>query len=110
MSWLISYYINALLASNYFRHLLNKLSLQTVWMDPDQVRHNVGPDLNPNCLVHTQIVFLKEFFVNLNYEKNLQTTKTYTITQANLKNIFVSPYSTLCYQYGSVGRKLIFSN
>ena len=28
--------------------------------------------------------------------------------RANLKNIFVSPYATLFYQYGSVGRKIIF--
>ena len=28
--------------------------------------------------------------------------------EANLKNIFVSPYRTLFYRYGSAGRKLIF--
>ena len=30
------------------------------------------------------------------------------LDQANHKNIFVSPYQTLFYRYGSVGRKLIF--
>ena len=31
-------------------------------------------------------------------------------TKANLKNIFVSPYTTLFLRYGSVGRKIIFFN
>ena len=31
-------------------------------------------------------------------------------SEANLKNIFVSPYPTLFYQYGLVGRKIIFFN
>ena len=30
--------------------------------------------------------------------------------EANLKNIFVSPYPTLFLRYGSVGRKIIFYN
>ena len=33
------------------------------------MRHNIGLDLNPNCSIHTQIGFLKEFLVNFNYEK-----------------------------------------
>ena len=42
-------------------------------LDPDQVRQNVGPDLDPNCL--TLMVFLKEFFEKINFEKNRQTTQ-----------------------------------
>ena len=43
-------------------------------LDPDQARQNVRPDLDPNCL--TLMVFLKDFFENVNLEKiNLQTTK-----------------------------------
>ena len=30
-------------------------------LDPDQAQQNVGPDLDPNCLI--LLVFLKEFFV-----------------------------------------------
>ena len=35
---------------------------------PNQARHFVGPDLNPNCL--TLIVFLKEFFEKLILKKS----------------------------------------
>ena len=31
-------------------------------LDPDQDRQHVGPDLDPNCLTGTLIVFLKGFF------------------------------------------------
>ena len=30
---------------------------------------NVGPDLNLNCLLHPDSVFLKEFFEKVNFEK-----------------------------------------
>ena len=36
-------------------------------LDPDQDQQNVGPDLDPSCL--TLIVFLKEFFEKVNFEK-----------------------------------------
>ena len=39
-------------------------------LDPDQVRQNVGPDLDPNHL--TLIVFLKEYF---DFEKKDSRTK-----------------------------------
>ena len=42
-------------------------------LDPDQARHNVRPDLDPNYL--TLMVFLKEFFEKVDNEKNQQTTK-----------------------------------
>ena len=35
------------LASSDFCHLLVKFANS---LDPDQDRHNVGPDLDPNCL------------------------------------------------------------
>ena len=41
--------------------------------DPDQARQNVGPDLDPNCL--TLMVFLKEFFEKVDFEKYQQTIK-----------------------------------
>ena len=37
--------------------------------DPDQAWQNVRPDLD------TQIVFLKDFFQEVDFEKNQQTTK-----------------------------------
>ena len=42
-------------------------------MEPDQVRQNVGPDLDPNCLslCITETSFLKKF----DLEKNQQTIK-----------------------------------
>ena len=46
-------------------------------LDPVQTRQNVGPDLDPNCL--TLMVFLKEFFKKVDYEKNQQTTKKHVI-------------------------------
>ena len=43
-------------------------------LDPDQARHNVGPDLVQSSL--TLMIFLKEFFEKNNFEKkNLQRTK-----------------------------------
>ena len=42
-------------------------------LDPDQARQYVGPDLDPSCL--TLMVFLKEFFEKVDFEKYLQTTK-----------------------------------
>ena len=41
-------------------------------LDPDQDRQNAGPDLDPNCL--TLIVFLKELFEEVNFEKSQQKT------------------------------------
>ena len=43
-------------------------------LDPDQDRQNVGPDLDPNCF-DTLMVFLKEYFEKVDFEKNQQTTK-----------------------------------
>ena len=42
-------------------------------LDQGQARQNVGPDLDPNCL--TLIVFLKEFFKKVDFEKKQQQTK-----------------------------------
>ena len=36
-------------------------------LDPDQARHSVGPDLDPNHL--TLIVFLIEFFENVHFKR-----------------------------------------
>ena len=41
-------------------------------LDPDQARQNVRPDLSPNCL--TLMVFLKEYFEKVDFEKNQQKT------------------------------------
>ena len=42
-------------------------------LDPDQARHFVWPDLDPNCL--TLMVFLKEVFVKVDFEEKQQTAK-----------------------------------
>ena len=39
---------------------------------PDQARQNVGPDLNNNCL--TVIIFLDDFFENVNFENKTEKT------------------------------------
>ena len=39
--------VNSFLASGDFCHLLIAIANN---LDPDQDRHNVGPDLGPNCL------------------------------------------------------------
>ena len=41
-------------------------------LEPDQVRQNVGPDLDLNYL--SLIVLLKEFFEKANFEKRQQMT------------------------------------
>ena len=43
-------------------------------LDPDQARHFVGPDLDPNCF-DSLMVYLKDFFENINFEINQQTAK-----------------------------------
>ena len=43
-------------------------------LDPDQARRNVGPDLDPNCV--TLMVYLKEFFEKVDFEKCQQLTKS----------------------------------
>ena len=43
-------------------------------LDPDQARQKVRPDLDPK-LFDTLMVFLKEFFKEVDFEKNQQTTK-----------------------------------
>ena len=50
---------------------------QTNSLDPDQFSQNAGPDMDPNCL--KLIVFLKESFEKVNFEKKRSqqtTTKT----------------------------------
>ena len=49
---------------------------------------------------------------SMNLGNLMQSNLSWELTkpEANLKNIFASPYPTLFYPYGSVGRKLIFFN
>ena len=56
--------VNYFLARGDFCHLLRTFANS---LDPDLDRQNVGPDLDLNCL----IVFLKEFFEKVKFEKNL---------------------------------------
>ena len=42
-------------------------------LDPDQARQKVGPELDPSCL--TTILFLKEFFKEVDFEKILVNNK-----------------------------------
>ena len=63
--------VNSLLTSGNFCYLLITFANS---LNPDQDRHNVGPDLDPNCL--SLMVFLKEFFEKLFFVKSQQTTTT----------------------------------
>ena len=38
-------------------------------LDPDQVHRNVRHNLDQICLIDTQMVFLKEFFEKVDFEK-----------------------------------------
>ena len=42
-------------------------------LDSDLARQNFGPDLDPNCL--TLMVFLKDIFENVDFEKNQHMAK-----------------------------------
>ena len=65
------------IASGDFYHLLITFANS---LDLDQDRRNVGPDLDPN-LFDTLIVFLKEAFKKVYFEKSQQTTtKVWQIT------------------------------
>ena len=43
-------------------------------LEPDQDRQNVGPNLDSNCL-NSLMVFLKDFFEKVDFEKKKQTTE-----------------------------------
>ena len=45
-------------------------------LDPDQARQNVGPDLDPK-LFDTLMVFLKEFFKKVDFEKKSADDKNH---------------------------------
>ena len=66
------------------------ITLTNSSLDPDQARQNVGPDLNQNSLT-LLMVFLKEFFENVNFENDQQTTIKYaklpSMQGANIKCI-----------------------
>ena len=40
-------------------------------LDPDQDQENDEPDLDPNCLSDTLMVFLKRFFEKVNFEQKV---------------------------------------
>ena len=62
--------ITSFLASCNFCRLLITFANS---LDPDKDRQNNGPDLDPKRF-DTLIVFLKEFFEKVNFEKSQQTT------------------------------------
>ena len=57
---------NFFLACGNFCHLLITFANS---LTPDQDRQNVGHDLDPNCLT-LLILFLKDFFEKVNFEKS----------------------------------------
>ena len=58
-------WVNSFLARGNFGHLL--IAFANTSFDPDKDQHNVGPDLDPNCLM--LIVYLKDFFFEkVNFE------------------------------------------
>ena len=58
-------------------HMSNKKDTRLIWVNTSQQSRvndhlqNVSPDLVPNC---TLIVFLKDFYEKVNFEKSQQTT------------------------------------
>ena len=48
------------------KYLSLHASVIEIILDHDQDQQNVGPDLDPNCLM----AFLKEFFENFNFQMN----------------------------------------
>ena len=62
--------VNSFFASGNFCRLLITFANS---LDPEQIRQNVGPDLDPK-LFDTRIVFLKEFFEKDNFVKSQQLT------------------------------------
>ena len=68
---------NSFPASGDFCHLLITFADS---LDPDQARLNVGLNMDPNCL--TLMVFLKDFFVKVNFENKItEDKKACRITQ-----------------------------
>ena len=66
--------INMWYKGQLFTYLCHLLITFANSLDPDQAQQNVGPDLNLK-LFNTLMVFLKEFFIKVDFEKNQQTTK-----------------------------------
>ena len=50
-------------------------------LDTDQDRQNVGSDQDPNCLT---LVFLKEIFDKVDFEKKQQTAKVMKLRDNNI--------------------------
>ena len=85
----VSIVIKVQASSKRLYHCLCKCSVSIVFpvlfasgdfansLDPDYDRLNVHPDLDPNCL--TRIVFLKEYFEKVDFEKSAddKSTKNY---------------------------------
>ena len=60
-------YIYSFLVSGNFGHRLITFEKS---LDPDQDRHNISPDLDPDLLTHSdRLVFLIEVFEKVNFEK-----------------------------------------
>ena len=50
-------------------------------LDQDQVRQNVGPEMDSYPLTRIDLVFLKDFFEKVKFEKSQQViTETWKIT------------------------------
>ena len=54
-------------------------------LEPDQARQYVGSDLGSNCL--TMVVFLKEFFQKVNFEKKTADDKKHAKFPNRQKNL-----------------------
>ena len=61
--------VNYFLASGDFRHLLICLANS---LDADQGQHNIGPDLNPNCLT----LSVPEYLEKINFEQLTDNDKS----------------------------------
>ena len=65
----------------------------TCSLNPDQAQQNIGPYLDPNCLT-SMIIFLKEFFENVNLKKKNQQRTISIQNNSACKELFKNgPFS-----------------
>ena len=85
---IISHIFNSFPASGDFCQLLITFANS---LDPDPAQQNVGPDLDPNCLM----AFLKDFFEKVNLKKIPQKIKNHAILPS-MQRINHSMFIAMC--------------
>ena len=81
-------FLNSFLASGNFCRLLITFENS---LDPDQAQQNVRPDLDPSCLTHTLMVFVKNFLEKAGFWKTSADDKKHAKLPSRKSKILLVP-------------------